>query len=72
MVRKSEVRTKRQALEVVTGHITDSLKEAGTEDFIRAAGFEPSKMTKAEVSRLEWAIETVDTRLNRLSQMTIR
>ena len=72
MVRKSEIRTKRRALEVVTGHITASLQEAGTEDFIRAAGFEPSKMTSAEVARLEWAIGQVDSRLQRLATMTIR
>lgn len=58
------VRTKTEAMKLVAGNASIWLGEGNLDE---AAGVDRKKLTKAEVARLEWAIEDVRRRLNRLA-----
>lgn len=65
MARKSEIRTKRQALNFVASHLIGELKASSLGDLV--GGEDIAKhMTNAEVSRLNWAIDDVSGRLQKL------
>jgi hypothetical protein len=61
--RKVEIRTKKQALQVVVSHVAGLL---GADSLEEATGFtepEVAAMSDAEMERLDWAIEEVRRRL---------
>lgn len=58
------VRTKTDAMKLVAGNASTWLGEGNLDE---AAGVDRKKLTKAEVARLEWAVEDVRRRLNRLA-----